>query len=71
MFGHHWIKWDQGQVIAERVNMHASRGGGGVGIGVCTYPPPPLENHKAIQFLSNTGQVPLENLEASKPVFNV
>ena len=31
----------------------------------------PLENHKAIGFLSNTCPDPLENHKATKPVFNV
>ena len=34
-------------------------------------PPPPLENYKAIGFLSNTGPDPLENHKATKPVINV
>ena len=33
--------------------------------------PYPLENHKAIGFLSNTGPDPLENRKATKPAFNV
>ena len=33
--------------------------------------PDPLENHKAIGFLSNTGPDPLENHKATKPTFNV
>ena len=40
------------------------------GTGFLT-PPPPLENHKALGFLSNTGQEPLENHKATKTVFNV
>ena len=31
----------------------------------------PLENHKDIGFLSNTGLDPLENHKAIKPAFNV
>ena len=46
--------------------MRGSRGGGA---GVQPYPPP-LKNHKAIGFLSNTGPVPLENRKATKPAFN-
>ena len=39
-------------------------------------PPPlgsrtPLENHKNIGFLSNTGPDPLKNHKATKPGFNV
>ena len=34
-------------------------------------PPPPLENHKTIGFLSKTGPEPQENHIASKPAFNV
>ena len=34
-------------------------------------PPPPLENHKAIGFLSNTGPHPLENHKESNLKFNV
>ena len=30
----------------------------------------PLENHKAMGFLSNTGPDPLENRKATKPAFN-
>ena len=37
----------------------------GVGAGV------PLENHKAIGFLSRTGPDPLDNRKATKPAFNV
>ena len=40
----------------------------GKGAGIRT---PPLENHKAIGFLSNTGQKLLENNKATKPAFNV
>ena len=29
-------------------------------------PPPPLENHKTMVFLSNTGPDPLENRKATK-----
>ena len=32
---------------------------------------PPLENHKAIGFLSNTGPDPIKNHKATKPAFNV
>ena len=42
------------------------RGGGG-GQGV----PTPLENHKIIGFLSNTGPDPLKNHKATKLAFNV
>ena len=45
--------------------MRGSRGGWGRGSG------PPLENHKAIEFLINTGTDPMENYEATKPAFNV
>ena len=34
-------------------------------------PTSPLENHKNIGFLSNTGPDPLKNLKATKPAFNV
>ena len=34
-------------------------------------PPPPLNNHKNIGFLSNTGPDPLKNHKATKPAFNV
>ena len=44
--------------------MRGSRGGTG-GLD------PLLENHKSIEFHSNTGQDPLENLKATKPPFNV
>ena len=40
-------------------------GGGGRGSGL------PLNNHKAIGFLSKTGPDPLENHKATKLVFNV
>ena len=33
-------------------------------------PPPPLENHKNIGFLINTGPDPLKNHKATKPAFN-
>ena len=33
-------------------------------------PPPPLENHQNIEFLSNTGQDPLKKHKAAKPAFN-
>ena len=33
--------------------------------------PPPLKNHKAIRFLSNTGPDPLKNYKDTKPAFNV
>ena len=32
---------------------------------------PPLDNHNAIGFLSNTGPDPLENHKATKLAFNV
>ena len=32
---------------------------------------PPLENHKNIRFLNNTGPDPLVNHKAIKPAFNV
>ena len=41
-------------------------GGGGRGSG-----PPPLENHKAIGFVSNTGLGRLENHKATKPAFDI
>ena len=31
----------------------------------------PLENHKAIGYVSDTGPGPLENHKATKPAFNV
>ena len=34
-------------------------------------PPPHLENHKGIGFLSNTSPDPLENHKATKPALNV
>ena len=34
-------------------------------------PPHPLENHKNIEFPSNTGPDPRENHKDKKPVFNV
>ena len=34
-------------------------------------PPPPLENHKAIGLVINTGLDPMENHKATKPAFNV
>ena len=43
--------------------MRGSRGGGA---GVWN----PLENHKNIGFLRNTGQDPLKNHKATKPAFN-
>ena len=46
--------------------MCGSRGGGG-GQGSGS----PLENHKAIAFLINTGLDPMENHKATKTVFNV
>ena len=33
-------------------------------------PPPPLNNHTNIGFLSNTGPDPLNNHKATKPAFN-
>ena len=41
--------------------------------GVRTLPPPPpnLKNHKALDFLSNTGHAPLKNHKASKPAFDI
>ena len=33
--------------------------------------PPPLENHKATGFLSNTGPHPLVNHKATKPALNI
>ena len=44
--------------------MRKSRGGTGG-------PTSPLENHKNIGFLSNTGPDPLINHKATKPAFNV
>ena len=44
-----------------------TRGGGGTG-GPDPYP---LENHKAIGFLGNTGPDSLANHKATKPAFNV
>ena len=43
-------------------------GGGGGGQGVLI--PHSLKNHKAVEFLSNTGPDPLENHKATKPAFN-
>ena len=34
-------------------------------------PRPPLENHEAIAFVSNTGPDPLGNHKATKPAFYV
>ena len=34
-------------------------------------PPPPLEKHKNIEFVSNTGPDPLKNHITTKPAFNV
>ena len=34
-------------------------------------PPPPLENHRNIVFLSNTGPDPLNNHKATRLAFNV
>ena len=31
----------------------------------------PLENHKAIGFLSNTGPDPLKKYKATEPAFNI
>ena len=52
--------------ITEVFIMRGSIEGGG-GQGVRT----PLENHKNIGFLSNTGPDPLKNHKATKPAFNV
>ena len=41
-------------------------GGGGIRGSV-----PPLENHRAIEFVSNTGAEPLENHKATKSAFTV
>ena len=41
--------------------------GGGIGEGSRI----PLENHKAVRFLSSTDPDPLENHKATKPAFNV
>ena len=49
-----------------RLGMHGSRGGIGGSDPIF-----PLENHKAIGFLSNTGPDPLENHKATKPSFNL
>ena len=51
------------------LSTYADPEGGGGGAGGPD--PQPLENHKAIRFLSNTGPNPLENHEATKPAFNV
>ena len=45
--------------------------GGGGGGGWTGGRDPPLENHKNIGFLSNTGLDPLKNHKATKPTFNV
>ena len=45
-------------------------GGGGGGWGGTGGLDPPLENHKNIGFLSNTGLDPLKNHKATKPAFN-
>ena len=45
--------------------MRGSRGAGGQGART------PLENHKNIGFLSNTGLETLKNHKATKPAFNV
>ena len=46
--------------------MGGSRGGGGEAEG-----PDPLEIHKNIGFLCNTGRDTLKNNKAAKPAFNV
>ena len=45
--------------------MGGSRGGGGQGVQTL---PLPLDNYKAIGFLSNNGLDPLKNNKATKPV---
>ena len=45
--------------------MRGSREGGGTGDS------DPLENHKTIGFLMNTGPDPFKNQKATKPAFNV
>ena len=47
--------------------MRISRGGGGGTGGLDN----PLENHKNIGFLSNTGLDPLKNHKATEPAFNL
>ena len=51
--------------------MRGSKGGGGGAGRGRAGGPDPLGNHKVIGFLSNTGPDPLENNQASEPVFNV
>ena len=55
--------------------MHGSRGGTGGPDPPPPPPPPPPpappENHKNIEFLSNTCPDPLKNHKATKPTFNV
>ena len=46
------------------IHAQIQRGAGGSG-------PLPLENHKALGFLSNTGPDSLENHKATKSAFNV
>ena len=47
--------------------MHRSKGGRrGQGVLILYF----LENHKAMEFLSNTGPDPVENQKATKPAFN-
>ena len=45
--------------------MGGSRGGGGQGVRT------PIENHKNIGFLNNSGPDPQNNYEATEPAFNV
>ena len=49
--------------IKDDLYAQIQRGAGG--------PISPLENHKNIGFLSNTGPDPLKNHKATKPAFNV
>ena len=51
-------------ILSREPNARIQRGGRGSG------PPPPLENHKAIAFLINTGLDPMENHKTTKTVFN-
>ena len=59
-----WYLWHQEGYEEPAHPMHGSRGGG---MGSR----PPLKNHKAIGFLSNTSPDPLKNHKATKPAANV
>ena len=62
--------------VTDKLFVHVQIQGGGErggqgGVGVDRGPDPPLENYKAIGFLSNTGLDPLKNHKATRPAFNV